>query len=150
MAYCSIEDIKSDFKGLKIEATGTAVTAAEATAIIDQVSAYIDARIGLRYSTPVDPATYPDAGAILKMIATFMAGERIKNIIEVKTGVNQLDADGKQIVDSIRAYKNDLKMIAEGQLLLKDVPLVSVAQGLSSFNSDECVSHVIDTTKQQW
>jgi len=150
MGYCTVDDIKADFKGLQISSSGTAVTIAEAEEIISQVSNYIDGRIGLRYVVPVVAATYVEAGSILKMIATFMAGERIKNIIEVKTGVSQLDSEGKQIIDSIRSYKNDLKMIAEGYLLLKDVPLKASASGVSSFNSDNCVEHVVDVTKQQW
>lgn len=150
MAYCTIAQIKSDFKALEIEDNGTAITTAEANEIIEQVSEYIDGVIGLRYRVPINTITYPSAGKILAMIATFICAERIKNILEVKTGANQMESEKKQPFNSVRTPRDDLKAIANGSLLLKDVPLVSSNAGVSSFNSDNCIGHTVDVTKQQW
>lgn len=151
MPYCEVEDIEADFKALEIDDSTTSVSEDEITEIIDQESNYIDGRVGLKYVTPIDPDESPKAFSILKRICTFMCAERVKSILEVKTGVAQLDSEQKVIMaDTIRTFKKDLQLISEGKLLLSDATLKSTSAGVSSFNSSNCIGHVIDVTKQQW
>lgn len=150
MGYCTVADIKSDFKGIEIEATGTSITTAEAEEIIAQASSYINGRIGVKYVVPVALAASSDAMMILKRICIFICGERVKNILEVKTGSTQMESDKKQPINSMRTPKDDLELIVKGLLLLPGADLAGAAQGVSSFNSDECVQHRIDVTRNQW
>ncbi len=146
--YCEISDIKSDFKGIEIETSGTSITTAEAQAIIDQTTAYINGRIGLKYVTPVTAG--PGALLILKAICVYICGERVKNILEVKTGAIQVESDKKQMNNVARTPKDDLELIVKGLLLLDGATLRGSDQGVSSFNSDNCVGHTIDVRRQQW
>lgn len=148
MAYCTVDDIKADFKGIEIESSGTTITTAKAQEIIDQTSAYINGRIGVKYVVPVTAGA--DALLILKTICLFICGERVKNILEVKTGDNQQESDKKQMNNIARTPKDDLDLIVKGLLLLDGATLKSSDQGISSFNSDNCVGHTIDVKRQQW
>lgn len=149
MGYCTRTDILADFKGIKIDDT-TAVTPKSLNEIIEQESNYIDARISNRYELPVDETTYPVAFSILKRICIFRVSDRVRNILEIKTGVTQKDSDEKYKKNEIRTPNDDLDMIVKGDLLLIGVPLVATNGGVNSFNVDACVPHVFDTTKQQW
>jgi len=150
MGYCTVADIKSDFKGIEIEATGTSITVDEAQDIIDQTSAYIDGRIGIRYAVPVEDCAGSSAALILKTICLFFCAERVKNILEVKTGSTQHESDKKQAANFSRTPKDDLDRIVAGELLLADAPLLNSTGGVTSYNSENCIYAVIDTTKQQW
>ncbi len=147
MAYCTIADIEADFKGITFAASGTTISIDEAQAIIDQTSAYIDGRVGLKYVTPV---TGTGALLILKAICVYICGERVKNILEVKTGAIQVESDKKQMNNIARTPKDDLELIVKGLLLLDGATLRGSDQGVSSFNSDNCVQHTIDVRRQQW
>jgi len=150
MSYCTVDDIKSDFKGIEIEDSGTSIVTSEAEQIIAQASSYINGRIGVKYVTPVDLDENSDAMLILKRICIFICGERVKNILEVKTGDIQMESEKKVPFNSMRTPKDDLDLIVKGLLLLPGATLVSSSQGVSSFNSDNCIGHRIDVTRDQW
>jgi hypothetical protein len=147
--YCTKTDILADFKNIKIDST-TSVTPSSLNEIIEQESNYIDARIGVRYVVPIVEATYPVAFSLLKRICIFRVSDRVRNILEIKTGVTQKDSDEKYKDNNVRTPSDDLEMIAKGDLLLPGVPLVTANAGVNSFNVDTCVQHVFDTSKQQW
>lgn len=149
MGYCVKADIETDFKALEI-GDGKAVTPSTLNQWIDQESTYIDARVGLKYVVPIDETTYPEAFLILKRIAIFRVSERVRNVIEIKTGVTQKDSDEKYKKNEIRTPNDDLDMIVKGLLLLKDVPQLSKNAGVNSFNVDVCAEHTFDVRKQQW
>jgi len=150
MAYCTVDDLKADFKSIEIEDSGTKISTDEAEEIINQVSAYINGRIGVKYVVPVYVSGCSDAMLILKQIAIFLSAERIKNILEIKTNETQMDSEKKYSRNIARTPKDDLELIVKGLLLLPGATLAGSAQGVSSFNSDNCVSHQIDVTRQQW
>lgn len=149
MGYCETADIKADFKKITFDSE-SAITPASLAEWIVQESNYIDARVGLRYVVPIDKTTYPEAFSLLKRIAIFRVSERVRSVIEVKTGTTQKDSDEKAQKNFVRTPNDDLDLIVKGLLLLKDVPLISANAGVNSFNVDECVSHVFDVRKQQW
>lgn len=150
MAYCTVDDIKADFKSIEIEDSGTTIITADADEMIAQESSYINGRIGVKYVTPIDLDADTDAMRILKRICLFRCGERVKNILEVKTGATQMDSDQKQPRNIARTPNDDLDLIVKGLLLLEGATLRGSAQGVSSFNSDNCIGHTIDVTRQQW
>ena len=84
MGYCTKTDIEADFKGISF-GTDQAVKASELNTWIEQESNYIDARVSLRYISPVDATLYPEAFSILKRIAIFRVSDRVRNVIEIKT-----------------------------------------------------------------
>lgn len=148
--YSDVQDIEGEFKGIYFKGD-TAVTAAIVTSWIKQETAYINGVISRRYVTPVTD-DYEEAFLILKRICTFRVAERVKNKLEVKTGNTQTDQEVKQ-PNFTRTPNADLKDIAEGKILLKDVPLINStgavdAGCLPDCDTDEC--HVFDDGKQQW
>lgn len=151
MAYCAQSDIEADFKGISFASSGTAISTTQLAEFITQESYYIDARIGLRYATPVVAASYPEAYSILKRICVFRVSERVRNVIEVKSNASQKnEADEKYSKNRIRTPNDDLDLIVKGLLVLKDVPLLSTNNGLNSFNVDEGISPTFKVNKQQW
>ncbi len=147
--YCSIDDVEGEFKALQFTSQ-SAVTSNQVTDWIKQESAYINAKISLRYITPVT-TTYEDAFLILKRICVFRVAERVKNKLEVKSGNNQTDQEVKQ-PNYTRTPNTDLLDIAEGRLVLLNVPLVAANGAVSSpceaaCDPDDC--HVFDGS-QQW
>ena len=52
--------------------------------LISQESAYIDARVSVKYATPILSESYPNAFLILKRICIFRVSDRVRNIIEIK------------------------------------------------------------------
>jgi hypothetical protein len=149
MAYCTKAEIQQDYKALTLN-ENSAVTPAALDKIIEQESFYIDARIGLRYVAPVSEDVYPEAFSVLKRIAIFRVSDRVRNILEVKTGVTQKDSDEKYKDNRVRTPSDDLDLIIKGLLILKNVPLLDKNGGVNSFNVDACTQHVFNTSKQQW
>lgn len=148
MGYCTQADIEMDFKGLVISNTAV-ITPALITEWIEQESNYIDARIGLRYIVPVTAGAA--ALSILKRIAIFRVGERVKNKLEVKSNVSQKESEEKYIENYVRTPNDDLTAIAKGTLLLSGATLINTqGAGVSSFTSDLCNPHLFDVRKQQW
>ena len=153
--YCSIADIKSEFKNLSVpavETAGVALSEPLLTEWITQESNYIDGKISVRYVTPV-VSGYTSAYSILKRIAIFRVCERVKNKIEVKSNVSQANSEEKYIENYIRTPNYDLDQIAKGNLILKDVPLVNSSGDVGSSCGVECdtsTCHTFDVGKQQW
>lgn len=153
MAYCEVTDIQKDFKAITFNSE-SAVTPGSLTEIILQESNYIDARIGVKYVTPIVESTYPEAFSILKRICIFRVSDRVRNIIEVKKEQTQKNSEEKYKDNRVRTPNDDLDMIAKGTLLLKNVPQLSENAGVSSkcFDTGSCDEDctVFDTSKQQW
>jgi len=149
LPYCLNTDISDEMKGIVIT-SGNSVTDAQVDEWILQESSYIDAKIVVRYLVPVNSTDYPDAYAVLKRICIFRVTERVKNKLEVKTNVSQLDSEQKYTQNYVRTPNYDLDQIALGKLILIDVPL-QATNGLVNFpdvGSGEC--HQFDTSQQQW
>lgn len=147
--YSTPADIEGEFKATQFTSS-SAVTNNQVTDWIKQESAYINAVISLRYVTPVTN-TYEEAFLILKRICTFRVAERVKNKLETKSGISQTDQEVKA-PNYTRTPNSDLKDIADGKLLLKDVPLVSSTGAVASSCLPECeptTCHVFDGS-QQW
>lgn len=147
--YSSVADIEGEFKALQFTSQ-SAVTSNQVTDWIKQESAYINAKISLRYVTPVTD-TYEEAFLLLKRICTFRVAERVKNKLEVKSGNNQTDQEVKQ-ANYTRTPNTDLLDIAEGRLILKGVPLVAPNGAVSSPCEASCepeACHVFHEG-QQW
>ena len=156
--YCSVDDIKAEFKAIKFDpfnatpgAVNTATTEEQLEEWIDQESEYIDAMIGKVYQTPILEVNSPKSFKILKRICIFRVSARVKNKNELKQEVNQKNSDEKFLQNGVMTPNDDLKMIADEDLLLQDAEKIDADGGFSSFASDtDYCSRVFNTCKQQW
>lgn len=147
--YCNATDIEGEFKATQFTSS-SAVTSNQVVDWIKQESAYINGMIALRYVTPV-ASTYDEAFLILKRICVYRVAERVKNKLEVKSGISQTDQEVKSL-NFTRTPNADLKAIVDGDLILKGVPLVSSTGAVSSWCETDCDSsdcHTFDGS-QQW
>jgi hypothetical protein len=125
--YCAISDIVADFGKITFDANSK-VTDTQVTALIESESTYIDAYLASKYKMPVIELDSPQAFAMLKRICIFRVSDRIRNILEVKSGNTNTNQDVK---GQSRTPKDDLNRIIDGKLRLIDCPLASVDDGLS-------------------
>jgi hypothetical protein len=147
--YSNTQEIEGEFKATQFTAS-SAVTLNQVTDWIKQETAYINGMISRRYVTPV-ASTYEEAFLILKRICIFRVCERVKNKLEVKSAVTQTDQEVKA-PNFIRTPNQDLKDIVDGNLILRDVPLVSQTGGIGSYCEPDCDTsscHTFDGS-QQW
>jgi hypothetical protein len=147
--YCTPTDIEGEFKATQFTSS-SAVTSNQVTDWIKQETAYINGVISLRYVTPV-ASTYDEAFLILKRICIYRVSERVKSKLEVKSGISQTDQEVKAI-NYTRTPNADLKAIVDGDLILKEVPLVSSTGAVSSWCEPDCdtsTCHTFDGS-QQW
>ncbi len=151
MGYCVQADVVQEFKELTV-ADGAVITSALLDSWIADETAVINGRISTRYlTTPeITFAAYPDAYTILKRICVFRVSERVKNKLEVKNGITQLESEEKYEKNYVTTPNDDLDKIVKGTLILKGVGLVNTSLGINSFNSSQGVCRVFDPTKQQW
>lgn len=150
--YAEIQNILDEFKGITLSGT-SGVTEANILNWITQETNYINGRIAVRYVTPVSKVSYPEAFSILERICTFRVCERVKNKLEVKSNVTQIETEQKYSQNFVRTPNHDLEAIAKGDILLINVPLVASGGGVASSCGIECdtsACHTFEVDKQQW
>lgn len=146
--YASIQDIQDDWKKIDFTSSGAIVSTAKVQSMIEQETDYINAWINNKYQIPVSSSQSPISFNILKRICIFRVSERIKNILEVKTGNDQTDSDEKQNKNYARTPNSDLRDIQSGKMQLPDA--IRSSNGMGSFNIDSGQCFEFDTSKQQW
>jgi len=148
--YCEEQDIIDDFKDLVVSSSSI-ITNAKLQEWIDQESSYIDARISLKYVTPIDQILSPEAFKILKRICIFRTSLRVKNVLEVRSDASQANSEEKFADSAVRRFEKDLQMIADGNLPLIDATPKDSRKGVSSFTSKASGNCAFfDVNKQQW
>lgn len=144
MAYSSVENIQSEFKNLTISAT-TEVTTTEVTRFIEEADAYIDGVISQKYQVPITGAM---SLIIVRQISIYLVAQRVKDILEVKTGSQQSEQDGR---GSFKAFaEKALKDIIDDKLLLSDATLYSPEDGVASYVSSNNVPFIFERGTEQW
>jgi len=150
MSYCTVEDVKSDFKNLQITSTSS-VTIDEVQKFIDQECAYINSRICSLYKVPVDEIVSPMSFEVLKRINIFLAADRVRHVLYVKTGIDNKDQDTKGLHSLSRNPRKDLDEILNGKVKLGDAIKVDECIGFdTSDEPNDCCSQTFDVNKQQW
>jgi phage gp36-like protein len=146
MAYCTYDNIQSEFKDVTFSTTTTAVTQTEVTAFISEVEAEIDGRIGVRYTTPIIGTS---SLLIMRMVSIFLTCSRISKILEIKTG--EADKDQPRRVEEAKAAYKIIDDIIAGKLILTDAVLRSSSNGgVRSYNYSNNIEQSIDVTIDQW
>ena len=161
MGYCTLEDIKADWKGVQFlpydsnpGAKNSATTVEQLEKWIDDESNYIDGIICKVYQLPIDPLSFPQAASILRKICIYRVSMLIKNKNELKQEITQKNSDEKFAQNYVRTPNDDLMAIAKKNLILIGVPEVDATGGFDSFASDSgsdcCRTPKFNTCKQQW
>lgn len=145
MPYCTLEDIQSDFAEIIFDADSK-VTDAKVDDYIASESNYIDSYISSKYAVPVVEANSPMAFDLLKRICIFRVSDRIRNILEIKTGDDKINQDVK---GQSRTPSDDLKKIIDGKLRLIDAPLATTDDGLS-YGVTDASYKPFSLNQQQW
>lgn len=144
MAYSTKDQVQSEFKNVSFDAN-TAVTDTEVTDLITQTDAEIDARLSVRYVTPI---TGNVSLLLLRTISIFITAARVSKIIEVKTGESDRDYPRR-----VEERNNALKMlqdIVDGKMLLQDATEISNKRGVRSYTYENNIQSTFDVTKEQW
>lgn len=147
MAYCTNTNVQNETKGLDYASSGAAITSIKVDEFISQADAYIDSRIGLKYSTPV---TATESLKILKQISTWLVVDRVKDILTTRTGNAQRDQTSEPVVTPGTKAERMLKDIVAGNILLSDATLRSSSDGVHSFTYDEGEEHTFEKGVDQW
>ena len=148
--YCTVEDVKSDFKNIEIE-TDSSVTINEVTEIIKQECAYINSRICALYTVPVVQVDSPISFEVLRRINIFLAADRVRHVLYVKTGIDNKDSDSKGLHSLSRNPREDLDEILNGKLKLGDAKAIDECIGFdTSDEANDCCTNTFDVNKQQW
>lgn len=153
--YAQAQDISDEFKGLVIGGTNP-ISESLINRWIEQESNYIDAKVALRYKTPVLKSASPLAYSVLLRICIFRVSERVKNKMELKSNVSQLNVEQKYTENYVRTPNYDLDQISLGKMKLIDATLLTSTGGIASPctpPSIECSAgpcHTFDPRKQQW
>lgn len=149
MSYCSVDDIRSDFKDIVFNATSS-VTEDEVQKFIDEETAFIDSMICARYIVPIVELDSPNSFLVLKRIAIFLVSDRVRHVLYVKTGRDASDQNTKGLKSLSRQPRRDLEMIRDGKQKLADAETVKECIGFDVGTDSTCSDMRFDPSKQQW
>lgn len=144
MAYCTTTQVQGEFKNITFSAS-TSVTDTEVSAIISEVDAEIDGRLGVKYVTPI---TGTNALLICRTISIYLVAARVSKIQEIKTG--EADKDQPRRVEEKLAALQMIKDIIDGKILLSDAIARSSYNGVRGYTYENSVESLIDVESEQW
>lgn len=146
MAYANLADIQAEFKSLPVTAT-TQLQSATINEFIDDASAEIDGKLGVRYTVPV--TTGASALAILKTICTWLVKDRIRGVLEIKDVQEKVDQDvaGKSLRERALEW---LDSLAKGHEILPGAPLLPSGGGVESYNRSRVDQNVFHRGRDEW
>lgn len=81
-AYASVAEVGAEFKNTTFTST-SAVKDSQVSAMLDQATAYIDGKVGMRYVLPI---VAPGALLVLKGICIDIVAQRLKPILKIDAG----------------------------------------------------------------
>lgn len=146
MAYSTNSDISAEFKGVTF-GTSTNPTATQVDTFIADADAEIDARVGMKYTTPiVATASIP----IVRRISVLLVTGRIKRILEVKDVNPSLGKQDVQPPDLEKRARDLLKEIVMGTLPLPGATLAVAGDGVASSNVAAGREHFFTMDEDQW
>jgi phage gp36-like protein len=149
--YALVSDIQAEYKELPLT-DSTAVKTAQVQSFLDQASAYINSKVGMRYVLPI-PDAATGALNILKTICIFIVVERLKPILKIDTGAS--GGKGNQSPAATDLKKQADKMlddIANGltDLAVHGAILKSTGEGADSYNRRAGVTGTFKKGTDQW
>lgn len=144
MAYCVVEDVKSEFKSLPIDSNGI-LTTAKIEGFIAQADAYINGRLASLYTVPITGA---ESLLIIKQISIDLVAQRIAHIMEMKG----ITPKGDQFIpkDLGKKAEDRINMILKKTLVLSDAAQAIGSSGVASSDSCSETPHSFIAGKVQW
>ncbi len=129
-AYFTVADVQSEFRSITFSTT-TTPTLATVTAFVAQACVEIETKVGMKYAVPVTAA---DAVTLLQQIGISLVAGRVKNILPVKTGSEEVNTGGRgRPGDAMIKWARDtLEQIRLGNLALQGATLAGSADGVVS------------------
>lgn len=145
--YCENADIIAEFKDLKV-ASDAILTTGKIDDMRDQAYAYINARVGRKYATPiVATASLP----IVQMIETYLVAHRIKRILPVKTGQDKSSQGDPSFSDYRKDAEAMLEKIEKGTMPLDGAVLRKSGDGVQSYTSSTTADErTFKRDRDQW
>ncbi len=146
MSYCDQAAVAEEINGLTAFTTTSNPTLTTVQNWIAQVDALIEAKVGLRYVTPV---TATAALAVLEAIAVMMVSSKVRRRLN-RSGPSS-DVAGKVIVtDTWDQAQKMLDKIVNGEMKLDGAELINSEAGVSAFSTSLCTPHVFKKDCEQW
>lgn len=99
MAYCTVDDIKSEFKTLTLVSdTDSGISEADVTEFIEQESATIDIQISNCFVLPLDTSDTANATtlSVLKKACIWLVADRIVPILQIKSRDRNIEQSGQK------------------------------------------------------
>lgn len=145
MAYCTKDQVASEAKIAVSFSGATTPTSTKVDEIIAEVDAEIDAKVGRKYTLPIVGAA---TALILRAISIALVTERVREIMEVKTGSDKLDQN--PAASTARDARKRLDAIAEGTFPLAQEVLASSSDGVRSYAVSNDLCPVMKKGVEQW
>ena len=146
MAYCTVDEISSEFKNIDFTASNAAISSAEVASFITQEERAIESRIAGVYEIPV---TGSHSTSVVKLMNILMVKSRVQDILYIKTGQEKTD-QGNTAVELRERVDAMIKDITERRLILTDATLANSAVGASSYNGSNSITPTFEKGSTQW
>ena len=113
MAYCTIDDIKGEFKNLSFSTTTEqGIALAEVEGFIDQASSMIDAQVSNCWVLPIEDITENLTTLNnLKTACVWLVADRLIPILQVKSRNQNVDQSGQDKITYYAKAKSLLNML---------------------------------------
>ena len=153
MAYCTKEQVADEFTGVTFGAS-TIPNATTVDRWIEEADVLINAKVGLRYATPI---TNANDLILVRQIAVLLVAARVRRRLN-RTGPDGESAKVK-VSDSHDQAMKMLESISKGMTLLPGSTLANEKVGVSSFMAanadvdtaaDDVTAHTFKKNVDQW
>lgn len=147
--YATIDQVESQFLNVDFGATGSKISDAEVTEMIERADQVIDAHLASRFTTPVTSASSPKAFKVLTSICVDLVVFRLKTIMNL--------AGSTPVAGDKPVYQADefncgamkkLRLIQSGELTLVDGELLDDRDGVADLMTDELDCDELDALRQ--
>ena len=140
--YATAAQVETEFKGVTFSSS-TQPTSTELSTMITEASAEIDARLAVKYTTPI---TGTNALVVVRSICVQLLKGRVNEIRGIKTGGD----DDKDYTDPSKLARDMLDKLASGKMKLTDATLAATADGVKSYTYTNSIEPNFDVEESQW
>lgn len=145
MAYCTKDQVADEFNGSVSFGVTTSPTATTVDRWIAEADVLIDAKVGLRYDTPI---TDPTDLILIRMISVLLVSARVRKRLN-RTGPDNENAKVK-VSDSMSEANKMLNDIVKGLTNLPGSSLANSEAGVSSYTVGLEDPHTFKKGEDQW
>jgi phage gp36-like protein len=147
MAYCTQEQVADEFNGVTFDAN-TNPTETTVDRWIAEADQLINAKVGLRYTVPLNETDHPNDIIILRTICIELVAARVRRRLN-RVGPNT-DAQKVIVTETDTKAMKKLTEIAEGKLNLSEASPKNSDLGVSSHTVDCADPFTFERNVDQW